>query len=332
MRAGRIVHAMNVNYHGSGSWGGLGTAAVAARALRLDESQTAHALGTAEYHGTMAPIMRCVSYPGMVKDGIGWGAFSAISGALMSREGFTSTISLFSLEDATEWVDSLGAEFLIHQLYFKPYCTCRWAQPAICAALQLVRQKSIDVNAIDSIRVETFAEACALSKERPTTCEEAQYNLRYPVAAALLRGEFGPAEVLEHNLDDPVIRALAERIELAVREEFQREFPARRIAEVFITSAGITFRSGAVSAHGDPEEPLSDQEIDDKFVSYSRHSLSFAEAAECIERVKNIERERDLDWLTRLLSRRSQWSDATDRGFQTFEFGANARAGLRTSS
>ena len=303
MRAGRIVHAMDSAYHGSGAWGGVGTAAIAARALRLDERQTAHALGTAEYHGVMAPIMRCVTHPGMVKDGVAWSAFSAISGALMSRAGFTSTISLFSLTDATGWVDSLGSEFLIEQLYFKPYCSCRWAQPAICAALRLVRENSINLDAIESIRVETFSEACELSRKRPVTSEEAQYNLPYPIAAALLRGDFGPSEVLETNLGAPDIWALAQRIECVAREEFQRQFPARRVAEVFITSGGASFRSGAVSVHGDPDEPMPEREIEDKFLRYSSHSLSPAEAGECIDRIRSLEREPNLKWLIGLLRR-----------------------------
>lgn len=317
MRAGRIVHGMHSAYHGSGAWGGVGTAAVAARALRLDECQTAHALGTAEYHGVMAPIMRCVSHPGMVKDGVAWSAFSAISGALMSRDGFTSTHSLFSLADATELVDSLGSEFLIEQIYFKPYCSCRWAQPAICAALLLVREKSINLNAIESIRVETFSEACELSRKRPVTSEEAQYNLPYPIAAALLRGDFGPSEVLESNLDAPDIWELARRIECVAREEFQRQFPARRIAEVFITSGGASFRSGPVSVHGDPDEPMSEREMEEKFLRYSSHCLSPAEAGECIDRIRNLEREPNLTWLVDLLCRPAY-----------FEHGANQAAGV----
>lgn len=319
MRAGRIVHAMYSAYHGSGSWGGVGTAAIAARLLRLDEEQTAHALGTAEYHGVMAPIMRCVSYPAMVKDGVAWSAFSGVSGAIMSRSGFTSTFSLFGLSDATHWVSSLGSQFLIEQLYFKPYCSCRWAQPAICAALELVRDKNINVRAIQSIRVETFAEACALSQKLPTTSEEAQYNVRFPVAAALLRGDFGPSEILESNLDAPDVCALAQQIECVPREEFQREFPARRIAEVFISTGDSTFRSGAVSVHGDPNDPMSDREIEDKFLRYSSSFLSPDEADEYIDRILHLERERSLRWLTDRLSNplREPWQDYQPAGDQS---------------
>lgn len=269
MRAGRIVREVYPTYHGSGSWGGLGTAAVAARLLPLDPEQTRHALGAAEYHGTLAPIMRCGSYPGMVKDGVAWSAFAAVSGALMARGGFTSSPSLFALEEAAPWVDSLGSQYLIHDLYFKPYCCCRWVQPSVRAALALVERNAIDRRGIEEVRVETFAEACALSGKAPETSEEAQYGGPYPVAAALVHGGVGPQQVLEDYLEDERVLALLPRIQFVYREEFQHEFPARRLAEVHLRAGGKSFASGVVAAHGDPSDPLSDGEMQAKFRRYA---------------------------------------------------------------
>jgi 2-methylcitrate dehydratase PrpD len=269
MRAGRIVREASPTYHGSGSWGGLGTAAVAARLLPLDREQTRHALGTAEYHGTLAPIMRCVSYPRMVKDGVAWSAFAAVSGALMARGGFTSSPSLFALDEAAPWVGSLGSQYLIHDLYFKPYCCWRWVQPAVRAALAVVERNAIDWRSIESVHVETFAEACALSSKVPETSEEAQYGGPYPVAAALVHGDVGPQQVLEDYLADERVLALLPRIQFVFREEFQREFPARRLAEVLLRAGGESLASGVVAAHGDPTDPLSDAEMQAKFRRYA---------------------------------------------------------------
>ena len=103
----------------------------------------------------------------------------------MARGGFTSSPSLFALDEAAPWVDSLGSQYLIHDLYFKPYCCCRWVQPAVRAALAVVKRNAIDWRSIEAVRVETFAEACAQSTKVPETSEEAQYGGPYPVAAAL---------------------------------------------------------------------------------------------------------------------------------------------------
>ena len=187
----------------------------------------------------------------------------------MARGGFTSSPSLFALDEAAPWVDSLGSKYLIHDLYFKPYCCCRWVQPAVRAALEVVKRNAIDWRDISEVSVETFAEACALSSKVPETSEEAQYGGPYPVAAALLHGDVGPKQILEDYLADERVLTLMPQIRFVFREEFQREFPARRLAEVHIRAGGKSFASGVVAAHGDPSDPLSDAEMQAKFRRYA---------------------------------------------------------------
>jgi 2-methylcitrate dehydratase PrpD len=267
----------------------LGTAAVAARVLRLSPEATGHALGAAEYHGTLAPIMRCVELPGMVKDGVAWSAFSAICGVLQAAHGFTSTPSLFGAPEAEDLVDSIGREWLIEKLYFKPYCCCRWAQPAVRAALAVVARHAIAPPSIRSIRVETFAEACSLTRKVPATSEEAQYSVAWPVAAALLQGDVGPDQVLESALRDEQVIALMQKIEFRHRPGFQAEFPARRLAEVSVETGEAVYSSGTVSAHGDPDDPLSDSEIEDKFHRYTGYFFDEGSRRDMISRIWNLE-------------------------------------------
>ena len=276
-------------YHGSGSWGGVGTAAIAARLMRLDEEATAHALGAAEYHGTIAPIMRCVSYPGMAKDGIGWGAFAGVSAALLAGAGFTAPPANLALEAAEAEINSLGRRFLILDLYFKPYCCCRWAHAPVRAALKVARKHLLPPDSIERIVVESFAEACALSRNVPDSSEEAQYSVAYPVAAALLYGDVGPEQVLEDRYRDPRAAALCRRTEFVHRPDYQAEFPGRRLAEVKITAGGRTYFSGTVAAHGDPSDPLSSAEIEDKFRRYVRPYLRTTEADDILAWVSRLE-------------------------------------------
>lgn len=290
IRAGLLVRALYPSYHGSGSWGGVGAAAIAARLLGLTEEATRHALGIAEYHGTLAPIMRCVELPGMVKDGIAWSAFSAVCGALQAEDGFTSTPSLFGSAEAEGLVDSLGSEWLIEGLYFKPYCCCRWAQPAVRAALGVVRSEGIDPETISGIRVETFAEACALTRQVPKTSEEAQYSVAWPVAMALLHGDVGPAQVLESALGDARGIALMKKVGFRHRADFQAEFPGRRLAEVVVEAEGRSISSGPVAAHGDPADPLTDEEMESKFHRYTARHLDEKAREELIRSVQNLEK------------------------------------------
>jgi len=289
IRSGLLVHRVYRFYHGSGSWGGAGSAAVAARLMRINEEATAQALAAAEYHGTIAPIMRCVSYPGMTKDGVGWSAFAGVSAALLASAGFTGPPSNFALEGADAEVSSLGRQFLALDLYFKPYCTCRWAQAPVRAALLVAHQHHLAPEAIERIVVESFAEACALSRSVPESSEEAQYSVAYPVAAALLYGDVGPEQVLEGRYRDPRAAALCRRTDFVLRPDYQREFPARRLAEVKITAGGRTYSSGTVAAHGDPSAPLSDVEIEEKFHRYVQPYLRAAEAEEILRGASRLE-------------------------------------------
>jgi 2-methylcitrate dehydratase PrpD len=191
IRAGVIRHATYAAYHASGSWGAIAGAAAAGRLLGFSSEQLFHAMGAAEYHAPIAPMMKGIDTPSMGKDSIGWGCMVAVMSALMARDGFTGIRPLF--DDATDAkiVGSLGAEWEILNLYFKPYAACRWGQPAVAGALKIVRDNHLTADQIRRIRVRTFEAATRLPKGYPRNTEEAQYSLAFPVAAALLDGEVG---------------------------------------------------------------------------------------------------------------------------------------------
>ena len=54
----------------------------------------AHAAGIGEYHGPRSQMMRCIDFPTMVRDGVGWGAPSGVSAAYLACEGFTGAPAL----------------------------------------------------------------------------------------------------------------------------------------------------------------------------------------------------------------------------------------------
>jgi 2-methylcitrate dehydratase PrpD len=120
---------------------------------------------------------------------------------------------------------------------------------------------------IASIRVRTFEAATRLPNAPPTDTEAAQYNLAFPVAAALLDGAVGPVQVLPPRLHDPDLRSLLDRVTTEVAPEFEAEFPARAPAEVIVaTTTGQVFRSGRMEARWEPPDTLpTDTELAEKF-------------------------------------------------------------------
>ena len=264
-RAGIALHATACDYHTSGAWNALAAAAIGARALGLDEQWTRHALGIAEYNGPRSQMMRCIDHPTMLKDGATWGGFTGISAALLARMGHTGApaITMEAPEVEHLWAD-LGSRWYVADQYIKLYPVCRWAQPAIAAALSLASQFSFED--VTGIRIETFHEAKRLPLAEPANSEEAQYSIKFPVAAALARGRIGVEEVAGDGLRDPATLRLARMIEVVEDDEANAAFPADRLARVSITLRdGRTLKSGMTRAVGDPDVPLSDAELTAKF-------------------------------------------------------------------
>ena len=268
IRAGIALHATAAEYHTSGAWVALGAAAIGARRLGLDEAATREALGIAEYKGPRSQMMRCIDHPTMIKDGSGWGAMTGVMAAIMAREGFTGApaITVENDEIAGLWAD-IGRRWRMDELYFKPYPVCRWAQPAMEAVTQLRGDHQFGHADVAGITVRTFHEASKLATAEPLDTDAAQYSLPFPLAALLVRGQVGPAEIDGAALRDLDILRLSRLTQLVDDPRYSSLFPAERWAEVEISLAdGRTLRSQPAVARGSADNPLSDREISDKFL------------------------------------------------------------------
>ena len=265
-RAGIALHASACDYHTSGAWIALATAALTARKLGLTKAQTREAVGIAEYHGPRSQMMRVIDAPSMVKDGSGWGAMAGVSAAYLAQDGFTGAPAITMDDpDLARFWDDLGQNWYIEQQYIKLYPVCRWAQPAVEGALAIVRDHKVNADQVEKIKVETFHEAKRLASI-PTNTETAQYSLPFSVAAAVVRGTIGVSEVTSDGLNDPQIITLAKSVGIVEDDALNAAFPARRFARTqFHLKDGRILTSDATEAQGDPEAKLSDQMIWDKF-------------------------------------------------------------------
>jgi 2-methylcitrate dehydratase PrpD len=282
-RAGIALHAYAADFHCSGAWNALGAAAIGSRLLRLDAARLRHALGIAEYLAPRGLILRVCGEPTMVKDGSAWGAHAGVTAALLAQEGFTGAPAAIVERGnvAGIWSD-LGARWYILEQYFKPYPVCRWAQPAIEAALALQRIHGFDAEDVSAVCIESFAEAIALGSRcaQPQNTDQAQYSITYPVAAALVFGRVGADELTAVALRDPRVLRLMQAIELVEAPDLSRRFPAERHARVRIgLRDGRVLRSQDTAARGDAREPLSDAELRDKFFALADPVLGPARAA-----------------------------------------------------
>jgi len=296
-RAGIALHATVPDFHCSGAFNALGCAAIAARLFGFDEPRTRHALGAAEYFGPRGQILRVCNSPTMVKDGSGWGAQVGMTAALLAKDGFTGAPALtVERGDASAFWRDLGMRWRIKEQYFKAYPVCRWAQPAVEAALALQRAHGFAVDEIATISIESFREAVALGSQcsMPRTTDEAQYSLPFPVAAALRFGAIGAREVDAFGLDDAGVARLVAATEAIEDAEFSRRFPAERWARVRIALAdGRKLVSEPAQARGGAENPLSENELRQKYRALAEPVLGGARAARIERSVGTLASDRD---------------------------------------
>jgi 2-methylcitrate dehydratase PrpD len=210
-------------------------------------------------------MMREIANPTMLHDGSGMGALTGMMAVLLAEDGFTGAPAI-TVEDAPRhWAD-LGQRWTVTENYIKPYPICRWAHAALDATGGLMEAHGLSAPDIARVEVRTFAEAAALFPGLPATTSQAQYSLRFALAARIAKGHVGPDEITCPGLADPEVAAMMDRIAIAEDPRHSGRFPAGRWSDVTLTLAdGRTLTSGDVHARGGPEAPLSLSEIEAKF-------------------------------------------------------------------
>lgn len=302
IRAAILAHDLRPEYHCTGSWGSIASAAGVARVLGLKGEQIEHALGIAEYHSTYAPMMRCIDIPSMLKDAICWGCMVGISSARLAERNFTGIPSLFGFDEAVPFVESLGERYFVLERYYKPHTCCRWAQPAVEGAKAILADTPIAPAEIEKIFIHTFEESARLRREAPKNTEEAQYNLYFPMAATLVFGECGPRQVLD-ELENPEILGLMDRIETKVDPEIDSRFPAKAMSRVeIVTKDCRNFLSPIMQARGDFDFPLSSEELRAKFFWLTEPVLGEERSREVYQAIMELEEAPDLSRLMSLVS------------------------------
>jgi 2-methylcitrate dehydratase PrpD len=285
-RVGRCWHDSREVYQACGSWGSVGCAATAANLMDLTPEQAWEALGIAEYFAPNVPMMRDIDHPAMVKHGIGWGAMTGVIAAGLASEGFTGIPSILASEAYRDWASDVGENYIMVGgvgWKEKGYACCGWAHAAAEGAKTLVETHQVALDEIATIRVEGFHETVRLGADLPSTTEEAQFNVAWPVAAMLVDGEIGPGQTMESRLDDPDLRAVARKVELVESDElnelrrlFEEGDPRGRFASRVTVELedGRSFESGLVEgSFGYPSPIWKRKKMEEKFRWLARFVL-----------------------------------------------------------
>jgi len=259
--------------YSSGIWGVLGATVAAGKLLGFDEATLQSAIGNAVSHGPFPPGGLQANYS-MVKEVIGWAGMTGCAAALLAQRGFIGPEDVLDYSgrwDTVRLVDGLGdpERYAIFGTYFKPYAVCRWAHSSVDAVLELTARHGVRPEEIEKILVETFYEVTRLVNYAPRNAIAAQFSIPFALAVALLRRRIEPEDVSEENLQQPEILDLARKVEVVVDPEINSQFPAKTIARVTLGTTRGPFQATVEYPRGNPENPLSDDDLTAKF-----HSLT----------------------------------------------------------
>jgi 2-methylcitrate dehydratase PrpD len=200
----------------------------------------------------------------------------------MAELGFTGAPAITTEgESASPFWSDLGQRWEVSNTHFKAYPVCRWAHPAIDAVRDLMREHGIRSDDIERARIKTFHYATRLAGHEPKSLDELTYALAYPFAIMVARGQIGVEELSESILDDAEVQRISMATEIIDDEHYTRISTEKRWADVtLILRDGRELQSDARTPRGDPEDPLTDNEISDKFHLFADSVIGVSRARE----------------------------------------------------
>jgi 2-methylcitrate dehydratase PrpD len=290
-------------WHNTGTIGCFGSASAAAELLGLDAARFAHALATvATFSAGLQQAFRMDSMSKPLH--AGRAAEAGVTAALAASEGVTGSLDILEGEAGygramgadPDWgraLATLGEDFHITRMTFKNHACCGHVFAAIDGALALQKQMHVTAPEIERVRVGTYKAALDVAHyEAPRTPAEARFSLKYTVASALVHGSVRLAAFEPVRIEDRATRELMRRIDVVVDPALDASFPAQRAARVTIQA-----REGRRAEHlqptrkGDPDAPLSDAELEDKYLELASPVLGEERARELLARLWRLESE-----------------------------------------
>jgi 2-methylcitrate dehydratase PrpD len=163
-----------------------------------------------------------------------------------------------------------GAEgsWKIHEVSFKPWSACRHVHPAIEAALAL-RAGGLDLQQLLSLSLHTYADALAFADcPVPQSAHQARFSLQHAVAVACLRGDVTLQDSAPEALSDLALAQLRQKVQVLEDPASTRAYPERYGARLVARMHSGAERVIEVqTAKGDPENPMSQTELEAKALS-----------------------------------------------------------------
>ena len=300
-------------WHNTGTVGSFGACAAASEVLRLDAKRFAHALATAATFA--AGLQQAFRMDSMSKPlHSGHAAEAGVTAALGAREGVIGSLDVIEGESGfgramgydeergsgPDWdkaLATLGRDFHVTRMTVKNHTCCGHTFAAIDGAIALKAKMGIAAKDIERVHVATYRAGLEVAGyNEPQTPAEARFSLKYVVATALTHGDVRFAAFEPARIRNTETRDLMRRIELAVDPELDATFPIQRAARVTITTRdGRNETFLQPTRIGDPEAPLSDRQLEEKFIECTGSVLGRERTRKLLDRLWRLDSEVKLD-------------------------------------
>ena len=292
---------------------GMASACAAAKVLGLPQDRLAHAISmTAVSHvplgqtrvGELSMWKGCATAMA-VRNGV-FAALLARGGMEGPPEPFEGRYGLFEQVTGPLGLEGFGdgragVPFKITETSIKYFPAQIHTQAGAAMALEL--RDEFDRDDLERIRIQTYGVAVRNAagepqKWNPQTRETADHSLPYVVAVALTDGALTAASFDAKRMGDPLLRLLMRKIEVSEDPDATRNYPAQQPARMEIElRSGRRLTRAADYPKGHSRNPLTDNELERKFMGLTSGALSQTRQASMLERLWRFEELENLDGL-----------------------------------
>lgn len=288
---------------------GMGAAAACARALGLDETRIAWALGIA---GTQASGLRETGGTMSKAFNAGQAARAGLTSALLASRGFTGSRTV--VEGPNGFINAFGnprnldmalegwgQRYHISSNTYKAFPCGIVTHPVICSCLDLHAQ-GIGADAIEFLQLTVHPMAVKLTgRTRPTGPLDAKLSVTHTAAAALVRGKLGVKEFELSCIDDPRVTRLREKADVVVNDSFAMD---EATVEVRM-SDGRILKAHTDHAIGSLDRPMSDRALEEKLASMAEDVLTEAQIRTLLAQLWSLDQLDDASAIARAAARTS---------------------------
>jgi 2-methylcitrate dehydratase len=289
---------------------------VAARMLHLDWIKMQHAIGiSASARATLGAVT--AGKLTMMKNTVDpMATQSGVFGALLAEKGYSGPENVIDGKEGLvhcfgpEWklnllTDGLGESWRITQCGMKAFPTEALTHTPISATLALVEDNDLMPDDVAKVHIRTTARGADIlsdpSKYDPNTKETADHSLPYVIAAAIAERQVTPLQFTMEKIMDPLIRAQLNKIVVVADAEIEKVFPAlQRVVVAIQTTDGREFSKQLDYPKGDPRNPLTDKEVEEKFEALAGSVMTPEARRRAIDAIWNLEKQTSVAELMKL--------------------------------